>query len=107
MLMKLGPKARRSGFVQKAMGDIYLAMGRPGDASECYRAAILNSPKLQETHPELTALAEAEVPADAASHAAALKAAIAEKLPAPGEDGGARRGAIRARLAARREAAAG
>lgn len=104
MLLNLGPRARKMGVIQKAMGDIYLETERPSEAVDCYRAAILNAPKMKEKAPDLVKIAEAELPEDVAAFAELLRTRLAEQgaaLAEAREDNGGSR--LRERRAARRE----
>lgn len=76
VLRSVGRRGSRLPPVQKALGDIYLAMERPADALETYRAMILNSKRLGEASPDLLDLANAEDSGDVAAMAARLKAAL-------------------------------
>ncbi|MGE3871222.1 MAG: tetratricopeptide repeat protein, partial [Pseudorhodoplanes sp.] len=60
LLRDLSRKHRRSGMVHARIGDIYTAMGRYAYAVEEYRAAVFNSPELQEKNPQVAGLIESK-----------------------------------------------
>lgn len=85
LLLGLGRMARRSGLVQKAIGDIYMAMGKPAEAVDCYRAMVLNAPDMQSSAPEIHALATAQVPADIEAYAHQFHDALEQHATALGQ----------------------
>jgi tetratricopeptide (TPR) repeat protein len=107
MLLGLGRMSLRSGLVQKALGDIYMAMDRPAEAVDSYRAMILNAAKLRESAPEVVELASGDTPADLRGFAQNLRAAIETQSQAVAETIRANPKLLRDRLAARRERMAG
>ncbi|MGQ0611489.1 MAG: tetratricopeptide repeat protein [Paracoccaceae bacterium] len=77
ILRRVGRMGNRIPPVQKALGDIYFAMHRYGDAVSTYRAMILNSQQMGSSNPELVELAKSggsEEPDDV--FAATLKKAL-------------------------------
>ena len=109
-LMTLGRVARRSGLVQKAMGDIYREMGRPDEAAACYRALVLNAPELRNSAPDLAALADQEPPEGAEAveaYAAALAEALASQSGALAEKVRGNPSLVRDWIASRRDRATG
>lgn len=84
VLMNLGRMARRSSIVQRAMGDVYFAMGKWSEAAECYRAMVLNSEEMAKTAPELLAMVQKPAGADAEADARKLHDALSERAQTVG-----------------------
>ena len=111
LLLGLGRAGRRSGLVQKAFGDIYLAMDRPVDAVDAYRAMILNTAGMRDTAPDVLDLVEggpaADTPQALRDFATRLRDAINVHAAALSEKMRANPKLVRDRMTARRERIAG
>lgn len=102
VLRRVGRMGSRVPPVQKAMGDIYLAMGRPEDAVETYRAMVLNARGEGQASPELLALADPKPGEDPEATAKALQAALAVQRSARNEQVRADPRGFRERMMSRR-----
>ena len=107
VLRNVGRMGNRVPPVQKALGDIYLAMGRPVDAVEAYRAMILNSTRMASEETGLVALANSGAGEDPAVFARRLQEALGAQKTAMTEQMRANPKMLRERLMARRQRQAG
>ncbi len=86
LLLNLGRMARRSPIVQRAMGDVYFATAKWNEASECYRAMILNSEEIGANSPEMLALAKKPASANLEADAKALNDAVSQRAENVGKN---------------------
>lgn len=111
LLLGLGRMGRRSGLVQKTLGDIYLAMDRPADAVDAYRALVLNAPALRENASDVQELLQdgpqGSDPADIADFARQLHDVIGRHAAVFSEKIRANPNLVRDRKTARRDRIAG
>jgi tetratricopeptide (TPR) repeat protein len=99
MLLNTGRVGRRLPQVQKALGDVYLAMGRPTDALETYQAMVLNSQ--DGFSPEVTALAKSDAAGEPEILAKKLQDALRVQGAARGEEARNNPQSMRERLMSR------
>lgn len=83
-LLGLGRMAKRSMLVQRAMGDVYFAMGKWTEAAESYVAMILNAENMEERSPDLVKLANAPEGSDPEVRARQLHDALRASAEALG-----------------------
>lgn len=101
-LLGAGRIGQRFPPLQKALGDVYLAMDRLQEAVDTYRALILNTPRMGETNPAIVALADSEGDGDMGAFARSLQEALSTQIGGTVDALRSNPLALRERLRARR-----